>query len=241
MESRGLGTFVILMERRKKRSDSGPAPNRRESRSVDERDHGPNPQVSQIARTQGIYTTDSQTSCGGQAQDQNHTSCSTQGSQKVSCELSIKDKCEKTHDSQLLYFKSNTQINAIIQHMHQGTKYRGKKSSSIQINSCINVALENLALEQCRSTHNMRRILSSHAANLQVTSALTENLNGLSIIFKDPSYLPSTRRKALLPNSFSRRDPQSDSSTVEARCPLLKHLEGGEILPLTNIDQHQPW
>ena len=240
MESRGLGRFVILMERRKKRSHSGPAPNRRESWSVDERDHGPNPQASQIASTQGIYTADSRKSCVGQAQVQDHTSCSTQGSQKLSRELSIIDKCEKTHDSQPLYFRYNIHINAIIQHRHQGTKFRGKQSST-QINSCIDVALENLALEPFRPTHKMRRLLPSYAANLQVISTPIENLNGRSIVFKDSSYLPSTRQKAFLPNSPSRPNPQSDRSTVEARCPLVKDLDGGVIVPSTNIDQHQSW
>ena len=220
MESRGLGNFVVSMERLKKRSDSGPAPNRRESRSVDERDHGPNPQGSQIASTQGVQTADSR-KWWGQGQDQH--------------------QCENSHDSQLLYFRCITQMNAILQRRHQGTKYRGKQSSSTQINSCVNVALENLALEPSYSTHKMRRVLSSHAANLQVISTPTENLNGRSIIFKGPSYLPSTRGKALLPKLPSRPDSQSDSSTIEARCPLLKDLEGGVIVPLTNIDRYQPW
>ena len=222
MESRGLGKFVVSMERRKKRSDSGPAPNCCESKSVDERDHGPNSQGSKITSTQGTYTADIRKWCGGQGQEQ--------------------DQCENSHDSQLLYVRCIIQMNAIVQDRHQGTKYRGKQSSSIQVNSCINVALENLALEPTHSTHKMRRNLSSHTANLQVISTPTENLNGSSIIVKDSPYLPSTRWKALAPNLSSRRDPQSDSSTIEARCPLLKDLEGGVIVPLKNIiDWYQPW
>ena len=221
MEGRRLGKCVISMERLKKLSDSGPAPNCRESKSVDERDQGPNPQGSQIASTQGTYTADSRKWFEGQGQDQ--------------------DQYENSHDFQLLYVRCIIQMNAIIQHRHQGTNYRGKQSFSTQINSCMNVALENLALEPSHSTHNMRRVLSSHAANLQVISTSTENLNGRSITFKDSSHLPSTRRKALLPNLSSRRDPQSDSSTVEARCPVLKDLDRGVIVPLTKIDQHQPW
>ena len=241
MESRGLGKFVISMERRKKRSDSGLATNRRGSRSADEREHGPEPQGSQIASTQGTYTAYSQKSCGGQAQDQDHTSCSTQGSQNLSRQLSIIDKCDKTHDPQLLYFRYNTQINVIIQHRHQGTKYRGKQFYSAQINSCINVALENLALAPSHSTYKMRIILSSHAAKLQVLSTPTGNLTGRRIIFKVPSYLPSILQKALLPPLPSWPDSRSGSSTMEARCPLAKDREGGVIVPLTNIDQQQSW
>ena len=238
MESRGLGKFIVSMDRRQRGSDFGPAPNRRASTSVDERDHGPNPQGSQIASTPGIYTANSRKSCRGEGQNQDHSSCSTQGSQKLPRELSIMDKCEKTHDSQFLYFRCITQMNNIIQHKHQGLKYQGRQSSSTQINSCIKVAFENFALELFRSTHKTRRILSSHAANLQVISTPTENLNGRSTIFKDTSYLPSTRRKAILPNLPSWPDPRSGSSIIEA---LLKDLEGAMIVPLTNIDQHQPW
>ena len=193
IESRGLGNLVVSMERLKKRSDSGPPPDRRESKSADERDHGPNSQRSQIASTQGIYTADSR-KWWGQGQDQ--------------------DQCNNSHDSQVLYFSCIIQMNAIIQHRHQGTKYRGKQSTSTQINSCINVALGNLASDPSHSTHKMRRNLSSHAANLQVISTPTENLNG---------------------------DPQFDSSTIEARCPLLKDLERGMIFTLTNTDRYQPW
>ena len=241
MESRGLGISVIAMGRRNERSDSGPAPNRRESRGVGERDHGPNTQGPQTASTQGSYMASSQKWCGGQPQDQGQPSCSTQGSQKISRKLSMKDRCEHSHDLQLLYFKRNTQINAMIQHRLQGTKSRGKQSSSTQINSCIIVALEHFALASSRSTPKMRRVLSSHAANLQVISTHTRNLKGRSIRFKDPSYLPSNRRTALLPNLPSWPDPRSDSSTMEARCPQLKDLERDLIAPCTNIDRHQSW
>ena len=222
MESRGLGKFLVSMGRWKKRSDSGPAPNCRESKSVDERDHGPDPQGSQIASTPGTYTADSRKWCGGQGQEQ--------------------AQCENSYDSQLLYVKCIIQMNAIIQDRYQGAKYRGKQFSSAEVNSCINVASENLALEPTHSTHKMRRNLSSQAANLQVIPTPTENFNGSSIIFKDSSYFPSTRWKALLLNLSSPRNPQSDSSTIEGRCPLLNDLEGGVIVPLRNIiDWYQPW